>query len=67
MTLFWTGLSMDERTLVDSISGSILDYAISGDWLIVMSKPLFGIKTENILKGENPMGSMLYIYSLTGR
>lgn len=66
-TLFWTGLSMEERVLIDGISGSVIDYALSGDRLIVMSKPLFGIKGDKILKGENPLGSMLYIYSLKGR
>jgi len=66
-SLFWTGLSMDERVLVDSISGSVLDYAIAGDLLVVLSKPLFGIKPMNILKGESPMGTMLYVYSLKGR
>lgn len=64
--LWWMGLSMDETTIVDNISGSIIDYAISGDKIYVISKPLFGIKAKNILKGENPLGSMLYIYSLKG-
>ncbi|GAB4414809.1 MAG: VCBS repeat-containing protein [Thermodesulfovibrionales bacterium] len=64
--LWWTGLSMEERTLIDNISGGIQDYALVGDRLIVISKPLFGIKPKNILKGENPLGSMLYVYSLKG-
>ncbi|MGD0884296.1 MAG: VCBS repeat-containing protein [Thermodesulfovibrionales bacterium] len=65
-TLFWTGLSMEERVLIDDISGSLLDYTIAGDQVIVLSKPLFGIKAKNILKGESPIGDMLYIYSLKG-
>jgi FG-GAP-like repeat len=63
----WTGFSMEERVLIDGISGSLLDYAVAGDRLLVLSKPLFGIKTKNILKGENPFGSMLYIFSMRGR
>jgi len=66
-TLWWTGLSMEENTLIDSISGSVMDYALLPDRLVVLSKPLFGFKPKNILKGENPMGSMLYVYSLKGR
>ena len=66
-TFWWTGFSMEESTLIDGISGGIMDYAFAGDKLIVLSKPLFGIKAKNILKGENPLGSMLYIYSLKGR
>lgn len=65
--LWWTGLSMEERTLISDISGGIIDYSLIGDNLVVLSKPLFGIKPRNILKGENPLGSMLYIYSLKGR
>ena len=63
----WTGFSMEERVLIEGISGSLLDYAVAGDRLMVLSKPLFGIKTKNILKGENLFGSMLYIFSLRGR
>lgn len=64
--LWWTGISMEEMKVVDNISGSVIDYAISGDRIYVISKPLFGVKAKNILKGENPLGSMLYVYSLKG-
>jgi hypothetical protein len=65
--LVWTGLSMEERVLIDGISGSILDYTVVGDRLVVLSKPLFGFKVKNLAKGESPLGSLLYVYSLTGR
>jgi len=65
-SLLWTGFSMEEGTLVDGISGTVLDYAFVGDKLIVLSKPLFGIKFKNIMKGESPLGTMLYVYSLKG-
>lgn len=65
-TLLWTGFSMEEGTLVDGISGAVQDYAFAGDKLVVLSRPLFGIKFKNIMKGENPLGSMLYVYSLKG-
>lgn len=65
-TLLWTGFSMEESTLVEGISGAVLDYSLAGDKLIVLSKPLFGIKFKNIMKGESPLGTMLYIYSLKG-
>jgi hypothetical protein len=66
-TLWWTGLTMEENTLIDGISGSVMDYVLQQDRLIVLSKPLFGLKPKNVLKGESPMGSMLYVYSLKGR
>jgi len=65
-TLLWTGFSMEESTLVDGISGAVQDYALTGDKLVVLSKPMFGIKFKNIMKGESPLGSMLFIYSLKG-
>lgn len=65
--LSWTGLSIDERALVSDVPGGLIDYAIAGDKLVVITKPLFGIKPQNILKGESPLGSMLYIYSIKGR
>lgn len=64
--LWWNGFSMEEKSLISGIAGGMLDYAIVGDKLIVISKPLFGLKARNILKGESPLGSMLYIYSLKG-
>jgi hypothetical protein len=64
--LWWNGLSMEEGVLIDNIKGSVLDYAVSGDKVFVLVSPTFGlgIKPENILKGENPLGSKLYIYSM---
>jgi len=64
--LWWNGLSMEEGVLIDNIKGSVLDYAVSGNKVLVLVSPTFGlgIKPENILKGENPLGSKLYIYSM---
>lgn len=64
---WWNGFSMDEGVLVDDIKGTLLDYAIAGDKIIVLTSPFMGIKFENILKGENPLTSGLYIYSVKGR
>jgi hypothetical protein len=61
--LWWNGISLDERTFIGPISGEILDFAVAGDRIAVLTKPLFGIKTENILKGQNPFGASLFLYS----
>ncbi|TAL22454.1 MAG: VCBS repeat-containing protein [Nitrospirae bacterium] len=66
-SLWWTGISMEERVVVENISGTVLDYALEGDRLIVLDRPSFGLKVGNIFKGESPLGSVLYIYSLKGR
>jgi hypothetical protein len=64
---WWNGFSMEEGVLVDNIKGTLLDYVVAGDKIIVLTSPIMGIKFENILKGENPLGSVLYIYSVKGR
>jgi len=66
-SLWWTGVSMEERTVIENIPGTLLDYSLEGDRLILLDRPSFGIKLHNIFKGENPLGSVLYIYSLKGR
>ena len=64
---WWNGFAMEEGLLIDGIRGSLLDYAVSGDKIIVLSSPFLGLKFGNILKGESPLGSMLYVYSAKGR
>jgi len=64
--LYWNGLTMEESTLINNISGNVLDYLISGDKIYVLSSPFLGFKPEKILKGENPLKTTLYIYSLKG-
>ncbi len=64
---WWSGFSMEEGVLVDGVGGSIQDYAIAGDQLMVLASPFMGVKFGNILKGENPLGVVLYIYSVKGR
>ncbi len=64
---WWNGFSMEESVLVDDIKGSLQDYSLAGDKMIVLTSPLLGIKFGNILKGENPLGTVLFIYSIKGR
>jgi hypothetical protein len=64
--LWWNGLSMQEGVLVDNIEGTLFDYTVEGDKLFVLASPLFGIKAENILKGENPLQTELFIYKMKG-
>jgi hypothetical protein len=64
--LWWNGLSMQEGVLIDNIEGALFDYTVEGDKLFVLTSPLFGIKAENILKGENPLQTELFIYKMKG-
>jgi hypothetical protein len=65
-SLWWNGLSMEESVLVDNISGTIFDYAVAGQKILLLASPMFGIKPGNILKGENPLRTELYIYNAKG-
>ena len=64
--LWWNGLSMQEGVLIDNIEGALFDYAVEGDKIFVLTSPLFGIKPGNILKGENPLQTELFIYKMKG-
>jgi hypothetical protein len=64
---WWNGLSMEEDVLIADIGGNVLDYSLVGDKIAVLSRPLMGIKFGNILKGENPIGSVLSVYVVRGR
>ena len=64
--LLWNGLSMEESVLIDDISGSVIDYSVANDKIFVLASPLFGVKTGNILKGDNPLRTVLYIFSIKG-
>jgi hypothetical protein len=64
--LRWNGLSMEDDVLVDNIGGTLLDYAVDHDKIIVLASPLFGIKPGNILKGESLGNTELLIYPLKG-
>lgn len=66
-SLWWNGVSVEEGKLLEEIGGEILDYSIIGDKIYVLSNPLFGINFKNIMKGENPIGIMLYVFSLKAR
>lgn len=66
--VYWpSGISLEHSVIIDKIPGELKDYYIFGDKIAVISKPLFGLKAGNILKGEDPFVNYLFIYSLKGR
>jgi hypothetical protein len=64
---WWNGFAMEEGVLIDDIGGNLLDYTIAGDKVFILSSPFLGIKLDHILKGENPFGVMLSVYSVKDR
>ncbi|MBF0329485.1 MAG: hypothetical protein HQL10_10035 [Nitrospirae bacterium] len=65
-SLLWNGLTVEERTLVDKISGELYDYVFIDNKLVVLSKSLFGVNMTNVLKGRSPLGVTLNIYPMKG-
>lgn len=65
-SLLWNGLTVEERTLIDKISGELYDYVFIDNRLVVLSKPLFGVNMANVLKGRSPLGVTLNIYPMKG-
>lgn len=66
-SISWTGVSVEEKVVARDVSGNALDFALAGNRLVVLSNPLLGLKFKNILKGESPLGSALYIYSFKNK
>jgi hypothetical protein len=64
--IWWNGVSMEEGIVVDDISGTVEDFFVASDKILVLRSPILGIKPENILKGENPLKTELLIYTMKG-
>jgi hypothetical protein len=65
-SLRWDGHAMEDRTIIDGVDGTILDYAVTNDNIFILASPVFGIKAGNILKGDNPVRKELLIFPLQG-
>jgi hypothetical protein len=68
-SFWWNGITIEERSYLEEVDGTILDYISVGDRLLVLIKPyLISLDAINTLfKGENPLGIMLYMFSTKGR
>ncbi len=65
--LWWNGAAIEERDFIKNAGGDLLDYDLTGDRLVILTKGSLTARALNIFKGESPFGSNLYIYSLKGR
>ncbi len=66
-SFWWNGISVEETSFLEEIGGNILDYTVVGDRLLVLVKPYLLSSAKDLLKGQNPMGITLYIFSTKGR
>jgi len=65
--LLYNGISVEDRPFIQDINGELLDYTVAGDKVFVMTRPIMGVETKKILKGENPFILSLSVYSTRGR
>ncbi len=65
-SFWWNGFSLEESVVIDDVGGEIIDYSITEDKFFILTKPILGIKAKNILKGESPLGVMLYVFIARG-
>jgi hypothetical protein len=68
-SFWWNGITVEERSYLEEVDGSILDYVVIGDRLMVLVKPylLHMNSVKNLFKGESPTAMMLYVFSAKGR
>lgn len=64
--LWWNGITVEQITLVDKLDGEILDFGLLNDRLIVLCKPIMGMRFSNIIKGSNPFVNTIYVISVRG-
>ncbi|MDA8169414.1 MAG: hypothetical protein M0Z59_06925 [Nitrospiraceae bacterium] len=64
--LRWNGIAMQEMVLGDDLSGTIFDFAVTGDKLAVVASPVMNMEFSKILQGESPFTRQVYMYSLEG-
>jgi hypothetical protein len=66
-SFWWNGITVEERGFLEEMSGNILDFTIVGDRILVLVKPYLLGQAKSILKGQNPTGIKLYVFSTKGR
>ncbi|MDA8174742.1 MAG: hypothetical protein M0018_09180 [Nitrospiraceae bacterium] len=64
--LRWNGLTAQNLAFGKKISGTVLDMAVTKNKLIVLDKPMLGMKFANILQGDNPFTEAIFVYPLEG-
>jgi hypothetical protein len=63
-SLWWDGSIMDEKLILDEVSGTITDYWVEGKKLYLVARGDLLSFVKNAATGEFSKGSMLYFYNL---
>jgi hypothetical protein len=65
-SLWWDGTEMIETLVVGGINGTVTDYWIEGNNLLLIAKPNLFLFLKDSLSGDFIRGSLLYYYNLAG-
>jgi hypothetical protein len=65
-SLWWDGTEMLETLVVGGINGTVTDYWIEGNNLLLIAKPNIFLFLKESLSGDFIRGSLLYYYNLAG-
>ncbi len=63
-SLWWDGASMDDRRILDEVSGKISDFWVQGRHLFLMAKGGMLSLVKNAASGEFEKGSLIYYYDM---
>jgi len=64
-TLWWDGGTMDEKMVLDDLSGAVSDYRVDGNELFLIARGDFYTFMDNVTSGELTKGSILYYYNFS--
>ena len=65
-SLRWDGETMEETLVAGEINGTVTDYWIEGNNLILIARPNMYLVLKKSLSGDLMKGSILYYYSIAG-
>jgi hypothetical protein len=65
-SIWWDGEIMDESMVMGGVYGSVTDYWLEGNNLLLLARPNFLVSLKTALAGDFVKGSLLYYYNLTG-
>ncbi len=66
-SLWWDSEVMDKTLVLGGIDGTVTDYWVEGNDLLLIAKPNLLAFLTRVLSGDFVKGSILYYYNLTGK
>lgn len=59
------GTQAEVSTVLADVSGTVLDFTVLGDKLVVLVRPTLAVKAKNIFKGKSPFKRDIYVFPLS--